>query len=171
MNLLNNLVMVNSRTFFIAFFLFMVTVSQTIGQTNSPCVFCDIANKNKQESQVVYRDNLVVAFMSRGPRNSGHVLVVPRTHAKELTEVPDSTARQMISIAREIALTIRKTNIKCEAFQFQINSGEAAGQTVFHSHLHVKPRYKGDEVNEGKAVSNEELDTIAKKIREALNKQ
>ena len=162
--------MIHPRTSFIAFFLFIVTVSQSIGQTNSPCVFCDIANKNKQESQVVYRDNLVVAFMSHGPRNPGHVLVIPRTHAKELIEVPDSTARQMISIAKKISLTIRKTDIKCEAFRFQINSGEAAGQTVFHSHLHVMPRYKGDEVNEGKAVSSEELDAVAKKIREALNK-
>lgn len=161
--------MIHRPTFILTFFLFIISLSQAIGQTNSACVFCEIANKNKQESQVVYRDNMVVAFMSCGPRNPGHVLVVPRTHAKELTEVPDSTARQMISISRKIALTIRKTNIKCEAFQFQINSGEAAGQTVFHSHLHMKPRYKGDEANEGKAVSNDELDTIAKIIRDALN--
>ena len=107
--------------------------------------------------------------MSHGPRNPGHVLIVPRTHAKELIEVPDSTARQMISIARKIALAIRKTEIKCEAFRFQINSGEAAGQTVFHSHLHVMPRYKGDEANEGKATSNEELDVVAKKIRDIIN--
>ncbi len=160
--------MTHPRISFITFLFFLATISQSIGQPNSSCVFCDIANKNTQESQVVYRDNLVVAFMSHGQRNPGHVLVAPRTHAKELTEVPDSTARQMISIARKIALTIRKTDIKCEAFRFQINSGEAAGQTVFHSHLHVIPRYKGDEANEGKTVSSEELDMIAKKIRDKL---
>ena len=143
-------------------------VSRSIGQTN-PCIFCEIANNNKQESQVVFRDKVVVAFMSRGPRNPGHVLVIPRVHAKELVEVSDSTTRQMLSIARMIALAIRQTDIKCEAFRFQINSGEAAGQTVFHSHLHIMPRYKGDEVNEGKVVSNEELDVIAKKIRDILN--
>ena len=104
--------MIHRRTFFPAFFLFIVTISQAIGQANNACVFCEIANKNKQESQVVYRDNLVVAFMSRGPRNPGHVLVVPRTHAMEITEVPDSTARQMISVARKDRVNNKKDGHK-----------------------------------------------------------
>jgi histidine triad (HIT) family protein len=144
-------------------------VFQTSGQTAKPCIFCEIANENKQESQVVYRDKSVVAFMSHGPRNPGHVLVIPKAHAKEIVDVPDSTARQMMSVARRIAVAIRKTDLKCEGFQFQINSGEAAGQTVFHSHLHVMPRYAGDEENKGKGASGEELDAVAKKIREVMN--
>jgi len=151
----------------------VVTLLGTICQGQSkPCVFCEIAKGTRQANQVVYRDNLIVAFMSHGPQNPGHVLVIPIIHSKELTEVADSTASQMLSIGRKIALAIRKTDIKCEAFNFKINSGEAAGQTVFHSHLHVIPRFKGEVQNfdEHKISPEEELEAVAKKIKEALQK-
>jgi len=142
---------------------------QAYGQ-DKPCVFCEIAKGNQQAGMVVYRDPWVVAFMNHAPENPGHVLVVPISHSKEITEVPDTTARQMMSVGRKIALAIRNTDIKCEGFNFRINSGEAAGQTVFHSHLHVIPRFKSEVLNreEYKILPSGELESVAKKIRKAL---
>ncbi|MBS1489637.1 MAG: HIT family protein [Bacteroidetes bacterium] len=144
---------------------------QAHGQ-GKPCVFCEIVKGTRQANQVVYRDHLVVAFMNHAPANPGHILVVPVVHAKEITEVPDSTARQMMSVGRKIATAMRKTDIKCEGFNFRINSGEAAGQTVFHSHLHVIPRFKDEKLSmdEHHTLPPEELEVVAKKIRNALPK-
>ncbi len=134
-----------------------------------PCIFCSIARGQVQQKQIVYRDSSVVAFMSHAPANPGHVLVIPLVHAKELTAVPDSTTRNMLSVARKIAAAIKQTDIKADGFQFQINSGEAAGQEVLHCHLHVKPRYIGEILNAQHIKSPaSELDETARKIREAL---
>ena len=154
------------KAIWIAVFLFSITVHAQI----KPCVFCEIAKGSRQANQVVYRDQLVVAFMNHAPANPGHILVVPIVHSKEITDVPDSTARQMMSVGRTIATSIKKTDIGCDGFNFKINSGEAAGQTVFHSHLHVVPRFKGEVLNqdEHKILPSEELEAVAKKIREAL---
>ena len=77
----------------------------------------------------------------------------------------------MLSVARRIAIAIKKTDVKAEAFRLQMNSGEAAGQEVFHCHLHIIPRYIGETLNtKNVKTSPEELDVIANKIREALNR-
>lgn len=161
-----------TRSNFLAFLFILFSTASSFtyvyGQTK-PCVFCRITSGEIQQSQVVYRDKSVVGFMDYAPNNPGHVLVVPLIHAREIHEMPDSTTRNMLSVARRITIAIKKTDIKAEAFRLQMNSGEAAGQEVFHCHLHVIPRYAGEILNTQnvKALTSE-LDEIAGKIRGAL---
>jgi len=148
--------------------IFLFASLNVVAQADA-CIFCRIAaGKEDQSKTIIYSDQSVVAFMSHGPRNPGHVLVIPILHAKLLTELPDSTARQLMSIARKIALAIKKTDINAEGFNFQINSGEASGQEVFHVHMHVIPRFTGELPASKKILEVTDLEPVAGKIRHAL---
>ena len=154
----------------ILLFLFLFLSVDCVAQEDS-CVFCRIASgKEEQSRNIVYADSSVVAFMSHGPRNPGHVLVIPLMHAKLLTELPDSTSRNVMTAARKIALAIQKTDIKADGFNFQINSGVAAGQEVFHVHMHVIPRFANEQPPSKKIFGVDELELVAVKIREAFRK-
>jgi histidine triad (HIT) family protein len=155
----------------LAFFIYAgLFISNSTFAQAKPCIFCSIARGQVPQSQIVYRDSSVVAFMDHAPNNPGHVLVIPLVHAKEITKVPDSTARNMMSVARRIAIAIKKTDIKADGFELQINSGEAAGQEVLHCHLHVIPRYVGENLNvKNIKAPPQELEETARKIKEALH--
>lgn len=136
------------------------------------CVFCEIAAGRLEPELVVYRDELVLAFMDIAPGNPGHVLVVPAVHADDIVAVPAATAQRMIVVAQCIARAIRRTELRAEGFNFILNAGRAAGQTVFHAHLHVVPRYDGDSGGHGdkprRRLPSDELAPVAAKIRAAV---
>ena len=96
------------------------------------------------EASFVYQDELVSAFLDIDPINLGHTLVIPNQPAASLAELNDETAARMFNVARRIAATIRKSDIPCDGINLLLADGEAAGQEVFHSHLHVIPRIYGD---------------------------
>ncbi len=135
------------------------------------CVFCEIV-AGRGTAAVVHRDDLVVAFLDIAPRNPGHVLVVPVAHADDIVATPAATAERMMVVAQRIARAIRRTDLRAEGFNFVMNTGRAAGQTVFHAHLHIMPRYAGDEPagadHQRTRVTPESLAPIAEKIRAAL---
>jgi histidine triad (HIT) family protein len=124
----------------------------------------------------VYRDDRVAAFMDIGQINDGHVLVVPVTPATCLAELDDDTAGHLFVVALRIAAAVRKSGLKCEAVNLFLADGEAAGQDVFHVHLHVIPRFEGDgfEIKVPEHYHAEspraELDSHASKIRSVLEK-
>jgi len=130
--------------------------------------------KSEAEASVIYEDEVVVAFMAAKPVNKGHALVIPRKTIRWLEDLDDDTAAHMFVVARRIAMAIPKTSIRCEGINLFLADREAGGQEVFHVHLHVTPRYRGDgfgfQYNEdyGKPVSREELDTVAEEIRSAM---
>lgn len=135
-----------------------------------PCVFCEIV-AGRAEAAVVYRDEHVVAFMDIAPHNPGHVLVVPVQHAADILTVPAETAKEMMVVAQKIARAIRKAGLQADGFNFRMNAGTPAGQTVFHAHLHVVPRFVGDAGGQrhvGERVPVSELEPIAAKIRAQL---
>lgn len=107
------------------------------------CIFCEIVS-GTAPSSMVYQDELCSVFMDIQPVNAGHVLVVPKAHATYLVDLPPETGAHMFKVARRVSLAIRSTDIRCEAVNLFLADGEAAGQDVFHVHLHVIPRYKGD---------------------------
>lgn len=135
-----------------------------------PCVFCDIIAGKRQQEGIVYRDDQVVAFLSIGPRNPGHVLVVPAVHADDFMAVPEATMHHMTDVAKRIAAAIKRTDLKMDGFVLQMNTGKAAGQSVFHAHLHIIPRYVGEpeERRPEPRVPMEQLAPVAAKIRAAL---
>ena len=137
-----------------------------------PCIFCEIVAGRLEPELVVYRDELVVAFLDIAPGNPGHVLVVPAAHADDIVGTPAETAERMMVVAQQIARAIRRTDLKAEGFNFLVNTGRVAGQTVFHAHLHVVPRFAGDSGGHGdrprQRLTVEELAPVAASIRAAL---
>ena len=109
----------------------------------SDCVFCDIV-RGIADSSTVYTDDTVVAFMDIQPVNEGHILVVPRAHAACLAELDRETGADLFQVAMELSAALRQSGVRCEGVDLFLADGEAAGQEVFHVHLHVIPRYRGD---------------------------
>ena len=140
----------------------------------SNCVFCDIL-AGDLPSSVVFEDELVCAFMDIQPVNSGHVLIIPKQHAMFLADLHEETCGHMFRIAQRIAVAVRRSGVNCEGVNMFLADGEAAGQEVFHVHLHVFPRFVGDGFGlrfgpeYGKKPAREELDDAAEQIGSQLS--
>lgn len=147
----------------------LLLVSLSAGEIK-PCVFCEIIEGTRQQEGIVYRDDKVIAFLAIGPRNPGHLLIVPVAHAENFLEVPADTLHAMTDAAKKLADAIKRTDLKMDGFVLQMNTGKAAGQSVFHAHLHVIPRYEGEapEQKPEPRVPMSELAPVAAKIRAAL---
>jgi len=154
-------------------FCFLVLLGAAAAQPAQPCVFCEIVAGTRQQEGIVYRDDRVIAFLSIGPRNPGHVLIIPAAHAENFLEVPADTMHAMTDTAKKIAEAIKRTDLRMDGFVLQMNTGKAAGQSVFHAHLHLIPRFDGEaeEQRPQPRVSMEELAPVAAKIRAALDQK
>jgi histidine triad (HIT) family protein len=109
----------------------------------SGCVFCRIL-AGELPASFVYRDETCAAFMDIQPVNPGHVLVIPNAHAARLAGLDAETGGQLFQIGQRVAAALYASGILCEGVNFFLADGEAAGQEVFHVHLHVFPRFEGD---------------------------
>jgi diadenosine tetraphosphate (Ap4A) HIT family hydrolase len=107
------------------------------------CVFCDI-RAGRAPSSIVYRDELVCAFLDIRPVNPGHLLVIPNEHADYLADLPPASGGRLFEVGQRLAAALRRTDLRCEGINFFLADGEVAGQEVFHVHLHVVPRFTGD---------------------------
>lgn len=107
------------------------------------CVFCQIA-AGEAPASVVYTDSDVIAFLDIRPVNAGHVLVIPRAHAVGLADLDPMLGGRLFQVAQQVAAAVRATELRCEGVNFFLADGVAAGQEVFHAHLHVLPRFTGD---------------------------
>lgn len=133
-------------------------------------MFCRIAAG--APASIVHRDDVVLAFMDTRPVNPGHVLVIPTRHYPSLADVPESVAARCFVVAQRVAAALRASGLRCEGVNLFLADGEAALQEVFHAHLHVFPRYRGDsfriEADWSTRPSREELDTVARQVCAAL---
>src|SRR2546429_665699 len=111
--------------------------------SDSDCIFCRIV-AGAVPASVVFEDNLALAFMTIGPVNPGHTLVIPKAHLPYLADLPEAVGAHLFTIAQRVAAAIRGSGLRCEGINLFLADGEAAFQEVLHSHLHVFPRYKGD---------------------------
>jgi diadenosine tetraphosphate (Ap4A) HIT family hydrolase len=109
----------------------------------SDCIFCAIV-AGAAEASFVYQDDAVVAFMDLRPVTPGHLLVIPRVHATGLAELDAGTGSRVWQAAQPIAAALRTSGLRCDGVNLFLADGEAAGQEVFHVHLHVVPRFAGD---------------------------
>lgn len=138
------------------------------------CIFCKIIDGTFTSSKI-YEDDLVLAFMDIQPVNPGHILIVPKKHEEMISNIDDEISSRMFTTAKKINKALRKSNIKVEGINYFLADGEAAGQEVFHTHLHVFPRFTGDgfglKFNENyRKVLPEgtELNSLAEQIRNLL---
>ncbi len=131
----------------------------------SDCIFCKIAS-GEIPSKTLYEDEKFRVILDLGPATRGHALILPKTHAADLFELPDETAAEVLVLAKKMGITL-KEKLKCDGLNLVQNNGAVAGQTVNHFHLHMIPRYQGDGQKIGwtpKKTDPEELEAIQKEI-------
>ena len=107
------------------------------------CIFCKIAN-GEFPSYTLYEDDDFRVIFDINPATNGHALVIPKEHYKNLFELDDKIASKALVIAKKVA-TALSLELKCDGFNLLQNNEEIAGQTVFHFHIHLIPRYNDDE--------------------------
>ena len=135
----------------------------------SDCIFCRIVAK-QIPATVVHEDDHTLAFMDLGQVNPGHVLVAVKKHAENLYALDDVQAGAVLRSAARVARAIRDAFAPQGLSVYQAN-GKAAGQTVFHYHVHLVPRHDGDGMALSWPVKNpprEQLEAHAAKIRASL---
>lgn len=106
------------------------------------CIFCKIANK-EIPCYKVYEDDLFLAFLDISQATKGHTLVIPKKHYQNLFELDENIKSSYLNVIQKVGLAIKKAT-NCEGINILNNNGEAAGQTVFHCHIHIIPRYSND---------------------------
>ncbi|MEE2033855.1 HIT family protein [Rhodococcus chondri] len=114
----------------------------------SSCVFCAIAEGTAPAARV-YENDDVVAFLDIRPIARGHTLVVPRTHAPRLEDLDPAHSAAMFRTGQRLARALARSDLAPDGTHLVLNDGRAAFQTVFHSHLHVLPRWRGDRLRVG----------------------
>jgi len=130
------------------------------------CIFCKLANGDIP-TKSIYEDDDFNVILDLGPATKGHALILPKAHYKNLYELPDETASGVMVLAKKMAVHMTE-KLACDGFNLVQNNNEVAGQTVFHFHLHLIPRYRGDGQkilwNPGK-LSDEEMQSLQDTLR------
>lgn len=109
------------------------------------CIFCKIAN-GEIPSSTLYEDEKVRVILDISPASKGHALILPKEHYANIYEISDEMAGHVLKAARKMAKKMQE-ELGAEGLNLLQNNGELAGQTVFHYHMHLIPRYQGDKVN------------------------
>lgn len=131
------------------------------------CLFCKII-AGEIPSKAVYEDEDFKAILDVNPAARGHVIIIPKKHASNIYELEDEDAAKVFPIAKKIASALQKT-YGCDGVNVLQNNGEAAGQTVFHLHVHVVPRYYGDDVQiMWEPGDTPDLDEVANEIKKNI---
>ena len=131
------------------------------------CIFCKIAN-GKIPAATLYEDENFRVILDLGPASKGHALILPKSHAANIYELSDEMAAKAMILAKKMA-TAMTAALKCDGFNIVQNNGECAGQTVFHFHMHLIPRYKNDKSGFGwkpGKLTDEDRDEILEKLKE-----
>ncbi len=130
------------------------------------CIFCKII-KGELPSSKIYEDEKTLAFLDIAPVNQGHALIIPKEHFPNIYETPDEVIAEMMKVAKKVSHAV-KDAVRADGVNVTMNNNHAAGQIVFHAHIHVIPRFTNDgfELWYGKhPYKDGEKDTMAEKIK------
>ena len=133
------------------------------------CIFCKFAN-GVFPTNKIYEDDDFTVILDAAPANKGHALILPKQHFANLFEIDDAVSAKVMPLAKKIA-TALKDELNCDGINVVQNNGESAGQTVFHFHVHVIPRFKNDTVNIGwdhEEYAPGEAEKLAKELANAV---
>jgi histidine triad (HIT) family protein len=131
------------------------------------CIFCKIV-REEAPANVVYEDDKVIAFMSIQPINVGHMLVVPKKHYENVYEIPEDEVAYLYRIVKKLAHAVKKA-VNAEGIRIVQNNGAAAGQVIFHLHVHIIPLRHGPHgVHYPVDRGADELKDDAQKIRQFI---
>lgn len=130
------------------------------------CIFCKIA-AGEIPSRKIYEDSDLIAIMDLNPTSKGHSLIIPKEHCTNIYDIDEDIAAKVMKTAKKLA-TKMTVALNCDGFNLLQNNGETAGQTMFHFHMHLIPRYKDADNNMLKftsvSFSDEEMDAIRNQI-------
>jgi len=129
------------------------------------CIFCKLAN-GEIPTRSIYEDEDFKVILDAAPATRGHALILPKEHADNLFQLSEEMTRRAFALARKMAVSMTET-LGCQGFNIVQNNGEAAGQTVFHFHIHLVPRYTDDGQGlfwEPRHYSDETLDEIRSQL-------
>lgn len=130
------------------------------------CIFCKIA-AGEIPTRKIYEDNDLIAIMDLSPTSKGHSLIIPKEHYTNIYDIDEEIAGKVMKTAKKLA-TKMTVALNCDGFNLLQNNGETAGQTMFHFHMHLIPRYKDADNNMLKftsvSFSDEEMDAIREQI-------
>lgn len=135
---------------------------------NDDCIFCKLAN-GKIPTNSIYEDEDFNVIMDASPASKGHCIILPKTHAENLYELPEEYCEKIFGVAKKCG-TVLKNALGCDGLNVLQNNGEAAGQTVFHLHVHLIPRYTGDGVHIKwtEQTDNNNIEAVAEQIRKGF---
>ena len=106
------------------------------------CIFCKIAN-GEIPTNSIYEDDRFRVILDLSPATKGHALILPKEHFANIYELPEDWAADVMVLAKRMAMKMTE-KLNCDGFNLVQNNGECAGQTVFHFHYHLIPRYHDD---------------------------
>ena len=109
---------------------------------NSDCIFCKIV-AGEVPATKIYEDSEVLAFMNLHPTNKGQVLVIPKDHIENIYGFSEEMAARMMLIVKKMAIAV-KNGVDADGVNLIMNNEEAAGQQIFHAHMHIIPRFNDD---------------------------
>ena len=135
------------------------------------CIFCKIA-AGEIPSRKLYEDDDVIVIMDLSPTSKGHSLIIPKEHCTNIYDIDEDVAAKVMRVAKRLAIKMTDA-LECDGFNLLQNNGETAGQTMFHFHMHLIPRYKDADNNMLKftsvSLNDEEMDALRDQIVKALD--
>jgi histidine triad (HIT) family protein len=136
----------------------------------SKCLFCQFAT-GKIPTQKVYEDDFSLAFLDISPINKGHLLLIPKEHYANIHEIPQELFSKLAINIKKLATVVKET-VSADGINIGMNNGEAAGQVIFHAHIHIIPRFDGDGYEHWKSqitYKDDEMKTLAEKISKNIS--
>ena len=135
------------------------------------CIFCKIA-KREIPAKIVYEDDFTIAFLDISPCAEGHTVVIPKQHFEKFTDMEEEDAGNLFASVQKVAKAVEKA-LNIQASNIGLNNGKAAGQEVPHVHVHIIPRYEGDNGGAIQSIvqtnpKTDNLDELKEKIKECL---
>ena len=131
------------------------------------CIFCKIV-RGQAPASIVYADETVMAFLDIRPLNMGHTLVIPKSHYVDIFDIPEKTLSQVHRASKKTASVVKKAT-SADGISIIQQNGKAAGQDIFHFHVHVIPRFLGQKLppfSELIEAERDKLDAMANKIKQ-----
>lgn len=135
------------------------------------CIFCDII-EGRSEAEILFENQNVISFLDIRPVNYGHTLVITKKHYENFQSVPSDELNHLMKALQFISSAV-VNSVNADGFNLIVNSGKAAGQTIFHFHFHIIPRYHNDFrfKPDFKNYSGGIMKEFADKIRSELQKK
>lgn len=135
---------------------------------DTSCIFCKIV-AGEIRSHTVYEDEEILAFLDINPVQKGHTLVIPKEHYTNIHDTPEKVLHALMSATQKVAGAI-KEGVGATGLNIHINNEHDAGQIIFHTHIHIIPRFKDDGLEMWKQHPYPEgvAEDVQEKIRASL---